>query len=108
MTFFTTNTLKTKLVLIFIILAYCSSVLNAQVTIGSGAPPSAAALLDIKTQEADSHNVTSTKGGILLPRVMLDKRTELSPFIEGVVSEGEKLLHTGLFVFNLSENEAEE
>jgi hypothetical protein len=91
---------------------------SAQVTIGMDAPPVKAALLDLKTQEAitpssanDNTNVTSNKGGLLLPRVKLKDKHTLEPFIpvsdpDWTNSSATKIkeVHAGLTVYNLTSN----
>lgn len=88
----------------------------AQVTIGSGTPPSKAALLDLKDQEVnapasvtDDANITSETGGLLLPRVKLVNTNTLEPFIDvndelWVQKETNKIreTHAGLMIYNLS------
>jgi len=87
--------------------------LSAQGTIGSGEKPVRAALLDLKGQNPDSENITSSTGGLVLPRVKLTGRTTLDPFIDSGtdpewksadVNVVKKLKddHTGLMVYNLS------
>ncbi|MDR0537546.1 MAG: hypothetical protein LBH04_05840 [Tannerellaceae bacterium] len=89
---------------------------DAQTTIGLNSEPARAALLDIKTLEpstpstvTDDSNITSERGGLLLPRVMLDEATTLSPLIP--ITDPDwinhsttriKELHTGLTVYNLA------
>ena len=63
-----------------------------------------AALLDFKTQTPSAHNATTNKGGLLLPRVELVDRLTLEPFIANA-SNDEKRRHTGLTVYNLTEDE---
>lgn len=77
----------------------------AQVTIGMGEAPAKAALLQLKDQTADVSNVTSTKGGFLLPRVQLTNRSTLEPFISTTDANytQEKSLSTGLLVYNVNE-----
>ncbi|MDR1091984.1 MAG: hypothetical protein LBL79_12990, partial [Prevotella sp.] len=83
---------------------------HAQVTIGSGKVPSRAALLEIKDQDPDSQNVTSTKGGLALPRVSLLDPATLEPFIARTDPDWTNLAtqadlkknHIGLMVYNLS------
>lgn len=81
--------------------------LGAQVTIGSDTPPSKAALLELKTQP-DSNpaqgGVTSDKGGLLLPRVILEENNSLKPFIAGGGSPEEKAAHKGLMVYHIGGN----
>ncbi|MDH6310873.1 hypothetical protein M2451_003684 [Dysgonomonas sp. PFB1-18] len=82
--------------------------LQAQVTVGSGTEPNKAALLDLKTQDAsnptsvtDDSNITTTTGGLLLPRVKLTSLTSLEPFIIGA-TETDKIKHAGLLVHNIN------
>lgn len=83
---------------------------QAQVTIGSDQLPAQAALLDIKSQSPDANNVTSTTGGLLLPRVMLLDKNTLEPFISRTdaawtnATQKAELVkkHIGLQVYNLS------
>lgn len=98
----------TKLLFTSVLLLTVISI-RAQVTIGSGHAPANAALLDLKTLEpgtvtsvTDDSNITSTKGGLLLPRVKLVSLTSLEPFITGATNE-QNLKHAGLLVHNLNE-----
>lgn len=84
-----------------------------QVTVGAEIDPVKAALLEIKTQAPDANNVTSTKGGLGLPRVELVETETLQPFIETTDTEwnptnqaATKTVHAGLVVYNLTENAA--
>lgn len=79
---------------------------EAQVTIGSSLRPETAALLELKTQEPDANNVTSTMGGMLLSRVALESPTTLEPFLSTSSAEYEenKALHTGLIVYNMKKS----
>ncbi|MDU1892877.1 MAG: hypothetical protein E6767_19525 [Dysgonomonas sp.] len=108
--------MKTKLagMLIFLSTSLLCPVLFAQVTIGSGFTPEKAALLDIKEIANKNGGETAHTGGLLLPRVNLEKRTELYPFIResnypsnnpdnDPIYKAEKPAHTGLIVYNLSE-----
>lgn len=78
--------------------------LHGQVTIGSGIPPEKGALLDIKTQAPDADNLTSTVGGMVLPRVKLVSINTLEPFIAANDPDLEALKksHVGLTVYNLT------
>jgi uncharacterized protein (TIGR02145 family) len=91
--------------------------LQAQVTIGSEIAPTKAALLELKTQQKnatditsvdDIDNVTSTTGGLLLPRVKLVSTTTMQPFIDPAdpewTSTSNKLKErlAGLMVYNLT------
>ncbi|GHV30561.1 hypothetical protein FACS1894177_03350 [Bacteroidia bacterium] len=81
---------------------------QGQVTIGSALAPSKAALLELKTQEPDGNNVTSTVGGIVLPRVRLVDSNTLQPFIplddpEWIAdADNVKKKHVGLIVYNVN------
>jgi len=104
-----------KYVAIKIIMVTCllsmtilTNYVQAQVTIGSGIPPVKAALLDIKTQQADADNITSNAGGLGLPRVQLVNKYTLEPFIKATdpewdtgAQEATKKGHAGLMVYNL-------
>ncbi len=92
--------------------------LQAQVTIGSGIPPTRAALLDLKTKQeagavasvSDTKNATSTEGGFLLPRVELVSIHTLEPFIAAddpeFVNNTNSLKYklAGLMVYNITNN----
>jgi hypothetical protein len=80
------------------------------VTIGSLDNPVKAALLDLKTKNPDADNVTvenSKSGGLVLPRVQLESKTTLEPFIPKDSEEWKrkqdetKRLHVGMMVYNL-------
>lgn len=89
---------------------------SAQVTIGSDNVPSKAALLELKDKEpgkpmavTDDTNVTSSSGGLLLPRVKLENKNTLQPFIgvsdtEWINRTENKIpeTHAGLMVYNLN------
>lgn len=78
--------------------------LQAQMTVGSDTEPSRAALLDVKTQNPDGNNLTSTVGGVVLPRVKLVNINTLEPFIEDNDPDITMLKksHVGLTVYNLN------
>lgn len=103
--------LSTRLIGIIALTALCNltTKLQAQVTIGSDKSPAKAALLELKTQEADVDNVTSLKGGLGLPRVQLKNKTTLEPFIANDANFNDNVdkvkdLHVGLTVYNLTSN----
>lgn len=79
--------------------------LFAQVTIGMSEKPAKTALLQLKDQTSDASNVTSKKGGLLLPRVRLVNLKTLEPFMSPSVANyaEEKKLSTGLLVYNVNE-----
>lgn len=77
--------------------------INAQVVIGLGSTtlikePQPGALLELKMQDPDSQNITSTKG-FMLPRVALIAIDNLAPCVVGA-TDAVKLLHNGLTVYN--------
>lgn len=77
-----------------------------QVSAGTTEKAAKAALIQLKTHEADNNNTTTDKGGLLLPRVKLIDRKTLEPFIANDLKfqnneDKVKDLHTGLTVFNL-------
>ncbi|MDR0506928.1 MAG: hypothetical protein LBH32_08975 [Dysgonamonadaceae bacterium] len=95
--------------LILIMLMATSVHMYAQITVGSNEDPVRAALLDIKDQPADADNATATVGGMVLPRVKLEKKDDLSPFIkitdpewQASTRDATKASHTGLTVYNLT------
>lgn len=105
--------------IVLMILSFMSiSSIKAQVTIGSGEIPEKAALLDIKTQKVtnpisvnDISNITSTRGGLGLPRVHLVDKTTLEPFVQtndndwvNAANTKIKEKHAGLIVYNIKEN----
>lgn len=76
---------------------------NSQVTIGLGntaitTNPQPGALLELKMQDADGQNITSSKG-FVLPRVALIAVDNLAPCVVGA-TDALKLLHNGLTVYN--------
>lgn len=91
----------------FTLLLTFGMTLSAQVTVGSEVDPEKAALLDIKSQEATTlGGVTSNKGGLLLPRVALENKGSLSPFLNASDADYQNQMksHTGLMVYNLTNN----
>jgi hypothetical protein len=78
--------------------------LDAQVTIGLGASPEKAALLQLKDRQpaAASKEATATTGGLLLPRVELNATDDFTLLPN--LTPGEKKDHTGLLVYNVREN----
>lgn len=111
------NTQTKKLALLLILLAICTFA-RSQVSIGSLTPPVKSNLLELKNQEVQNptsttsaDNITSTKGGLGLPRVALIDRTSLEPFISTTDSEWAnasaskiKEKHIGLTVYNIYES----
>ncbi|GAB6007726.1 hypothetical protein [Dysgonomonas reticulitermitis] len=94
--------------------------MQAQVTVGSGIAPNSACLLELKTNEikdpvsvTDATNITSTAGGLGLPRVQLVNLTTLEPFIPNDTdwnSNKDKIKerHAGLTVYNIKVSDAAE
>ena len=93
-----------------IMLIVFNSLGYAQITIGMLKVPETAAIVDLKTQSSDAslisvsdnNNITSTTGGLLLPRVKLVSATTLQPFITGADSQT-NLRHAGLTVYNIND-----
>ncbi|MDR1883087.1 MAG: hypothetical protein LBR26_09965 [Prevotella sp.] len=122
--------MKTKLVIsllnIFLIMSV-SGRLYAQVTIGSNIQPEKAALVDIKEKTDKTGGQTVDNGGLLLPRVNLERKHQLYPFIRekgyapsnyndpgydpdiaDPVYAAEKPVHIGLIVYNLTDDDDKE
>lgn len=99
--------LKRVLILMLSSLSFVCSV-RAQVTIGANLQPEYGSLLDLKEQ--DDEGVNATKG-FLYPRVALEKNDELYPMYKsddtdyGVNKEAIKRMHTGLVVYNVTDND---
>lgn len=105
-----TNNMKMKISVIILTtlllgIFFIPNKLSAQVTIGSDIDPAKGALLDIKNQDADADDITSVKGGIVIPRVRLIDINTLQPFMDdtepGIAAL--KKSHVGLIVYNLSQ-----
>lgn len=96
--------MRTAYYIIFLLLfSGLSSKTNAQVTIGLSSTaittdPQPGALLELKMQDADGQNITSTKG-FVLPRVALIALDNLAPCVVAA-TDAQKLLHNGLTVYN--------
>ena len=88
------------------------TVAQGQVSVGSDLINERAAILEVKSQEANADNVTSREGGLLLPRVALVNLATLEPFvsttdIEWTDSTKKDALtseHIGLEVYNTTTN----
>jgi len=89
------------------------------VTIGLGESPERYAILQLKDNEKQSSGplnaATAKNGGLLLPRVELEKKYQLLPFVTQAIVDANdqdyqdsKLTHTGLIVYNLVENDDED
>ena len=93
-----------------ILLFMTQTLIHAQVMIGSEINSERAAILTLKSQEANSENETSKVGGLLLPRVALVHPNTLEPFVrtdEAQWTDAAKKTiliqeHTGLVVYNLT------
>jgi hypothetical protein len=89
--------------LLFACLFLETATVSAQVTVGSRLEAARGALLDLKTQLPDAtRNVTSTSGGLLLPRVELSDPKDFS-LIPNLNTDLKK--YTGLLVYNLNVDE---
>jgi hypothetical protein len=102
-----------KIILSTLILFISVPMLKSQVTIGSSKEPAKGALLDLKTKNPDSDNVTvddNGSGGLVLARVRLVDKNTLEPFIPTTDSDWQnkevemKKLHVGMMVYNLTSN----
>lgn len=92
--------MKTRISIIIIIsLIFTQSDIKSQVTIGSNQPPVRGSLLDLKEHPADISNTTASRG-LILPRVLLNTTSDLSPTIISA-SPADKLVHTALTVFHI-------
>lgn len=88
---------------------------QAQVTMGLDKKPAKAAILELKTQELDlgasdpvthDNNITSEKGGLVLPRVKLQDIYKLTPFLTTQEDADEVIRkkHAGLMVYNINDS----
>jgi hypothetical protein len=113
--------MKTKLLVLLCLLFIIGGPVEsyAQVTVGLGEAAEKYATLQIKDRtklDADAKNAKNAeKGGLLLPRVELQKKKELLPFATQAEVDANdqaykdaKLAHTGLIVYNLVEDDDEE
>jgi hypothetical protein len=113
-----------KIIFLLLTLPFCFvSKINSQATIGSPIEPERGALLEIKNKKAinpasvtDVANVTvdAAGGGIRLPRVYLNDRKTLEPFIPendlewSSNKDNIKERHAGLMVYNIKVSPASE
>jgi len=95
--------MRTINILLFCVILSFPVYLKAQVTVGSGAIPEKAALLDIKTITGSNGQISSDAGGLLLPRVTISDVSVLGVFanVSGIDTPQEKLMHKGLTVYNI-------
>ncbi|WP_029902847.1 hypothetical protein [Prevotella sp. 10(H)] len=96
--------LKLSVVSLLVIISIYLTPAYSQITIGSSNEPIKAAILDIKQKQPTSDNETATKGGLLMPRVILVNLNSLAPLLETALANDneQKLLHTGLVVYNIN------
>lgn len=97
--------MKKKLFLIGILFLFTLSI-SAQVTIGAGTEPAKGALLDIRNKTTIGSDNVSADKGLLLPRVELEAKNSLRPFVANPTDDDKKS-HVGLMVFNLKEVEGD-
>ncbi|MDR3338749.1 MAG: hypothetical protein LBT25_01420 [Candidatus Symbiothrix sp.] len=107
-----------KIIFLFLaLLVCCMSDIYSQVTIGSLIEPEKGALLEVKNKAANADNATidGTGGGIALPRVVLEDRETLQPFIsitdpDWLSASATKIKerHAGLTVYNIKESPSTE
>jgi hypothetical protein len=94
--------MKRKFYLLLISLLLAGGI-SAQITIGSGIEPVKGAILDLKSKAPEDDNVTSTTGGLLLPRVALEDWNSVALFFGGIDQNADvKKQLTGLIVYNLA------
>lgn len=97
--------MKTKLSVLLISFLFILSgnlKIAAQVTIGNSESPIEGALLQVKeTPEIDDAKPNSTKG-LAFPRVALTYKSDLRPMFSSGATPDQKLTHTGLVVYNTS------
>jgi hypothetical protein len=93
---------KIKLLLLCLTVFPC---LYAQVTIGIAEDPAEGALLQLKDIVAAATGGKNAGKGLLMPRVQLVSHTDLAPMI-AEATEAQRKEHTGLVVYNLTENQA--
>jgi len=98
---------RKKFYVVFLLAILFSLDIRGQVTVGSDVPPATGALLDLKTMSPNADNVTSDRGGLLLPRVQLQRLNSLLPFCPDVDLAVEGARHTGLTVYNITPVPAE-
>lgn len=109
--------------LLLLIAIFCTSLTtNAQVTIGSGEPSVDGALLQLKDKENIVDGTANAFKGLALPRVNLSLKNQLFPMFlkdssnpasgpsdDYVANKASiDLMHTGLIVYNLVEDEDKE
>lgn len=91
------------------LLLFSQTDLCAQVVIGSGERPERGALLQLKNIENITGDAANATKGMLLPRVLLTKKTELYPMLENNSDyQNNKSTidqtHAGLVVYNTANN----
>jgi len=102
--------MKTKILLIFVLIGLLIADLSAQVTIGLGTAPEKAALLELKSLQSVTEGGATTGtngGGLLLPRAELVTKKDLLPLTsQGGLTLAEymklKMRHKALMVYNLT------
>jgi len=80
--------------------------LSAQVTIGSGLDPNQGSILDLKEYKPDANNTTSKKG-LLLPRVNLTEKNTLVDIDPTNSTRPDTDTHIGLTVYNINKCDLE-
>lgn len=110
--------------LVFIMLFLPLSTLQAQVSIGSGEEPISGSILQLKEKDAVTDASSNAHRGLALPRVTLSEKKALYPMFladpddpasgpntaySGAANkEALDKAHTGLIVYNLTENDDKE
>lgn len=93
------NHVKLVLLILFVILQTAG--LFAQVTIGSSIPPNPGTLLDLKEFVPDSRGGVNSRKGIVLPRVSLSNKDDLTDILDST-DLTTNLEHVGLLVYNVN------
>lgn len=92
--------LQKSILCLCICLIAVSGNIKSQITIGSTIPASKGAILDLKEHEADSRNVTATKG-FSLPRVSLTDLESLADI--SIEDNSSPLKYAGLTIYNTND-----
>lgn len=93
---------NTIIVLSLLLLIYMLDI-QAQVTIGTNEPPVAGALLQLKEKSDNGIEDPNATKGLMLPRVALKDTKTIISVISGVDADN-AINHTGLYVFNVTDN----
>ncbi|GHU63445.1 hypothetical protein FACS1894160_3520 [Bacteroidia bacterium] len=107
---------KIKMMLLLVAALLIGFTMHAQVTIGSEEAPVTGSLLQLKDKPSVSDGGFNANKGVALPRVLLTEKDQLFPMFESDGAGGYKIgttpyvkanedkKHTGLIVYNLTED----